>query len=105
MKIVAITSCPVGIAHTYMVASKLKKTAKKFGIDIKVETQGQLGPENVISVKEFEDADAIVLACGVRPLNPERWEKCKDKVVNLPYSEVLKKEDLLIAELKKANLF
>lgn len=43
MKIVAITSCPNGIAHTYMAQEKLEQVAKEMGVDIKVETQGGVG--------------------------------------------------------------
>ena len=45
-KIVAITSCPTGIAHTYMAAEGLERGAKKLGHTIKVETQGSIGVEN-----------------------------------------------------------
>ena len=46
MKIVAVTACPTGIAHTYMAAEQLEKTARKLGHAIKVETQGAMGIEN-----------------------------------------------------------
>ena len=49
MKIVAVTACPTGIAHTYMAAEQLEKTAKKLGHTIKVETQGAMGIENELS--------------------------------------------------------
>ena len=47
MYLVAVCSCPVGIAHTYMAAANLKKAAQKRGIEIKVETQGAQGPCSV----------------------------------------------------------
>ena len=49
MKLVAVTACPTGIAHTYMAAAQLEKTAKKLGHTIKVETQGAMGIENELS--------------------------------------------------------
>ena len=49
MKLLAITSCPSGVAHTYMAAEALQKAAKKRGIEIKVETQGSIGVENEIT--------------------------------------------------------
>ena len=51
MKIVAVTACPTGIAHTYMAAEMLEKTAKAAGHTIRVETQGAMGIENEISKK------------------------------------------------------
>ena len=47
-KIVAVTACAAGIAHTYMAAESLEKAAKKAGYKIKVETQGSIGAENVL---------------------------------------------------------
>ena len=62
MKVVAITACTTGIAHTYMAAESLEEKAKELGIDIKVETQGTSGPENVLTMDEINHADAIILA-------------------------------------------
>lgn len=61
MKILAITSCPNGIAHTYMAQEKLEQAAKKMGVDIKVETQGGVGAENVLTAKEIREADGIII--------------------------------------------
>ena len=62
MKILAITSCPNGIAHTYMAQEKLEQAAKDMGVDIKVETQGGVGAENVLTAKEIKEADGIIIA-------------------------------------------
>ncbi|WP_164917311.1 fructose-specific PTS transporter subunit EIIC [Clostridium sp. JN-9] len=62
MKIVAVTSCPTGIAHTYMAAEALQMAAKEMGHEIKVETQGSVGAENVISEKEVKEADTVIIA-------------------------------------------
>ena len=62
MKILAITSCPNGIAHTYMAQEKLEQAAKDMGVDIKVETQGGVGAENVLTSKEIKEADGIIIA-------------------------------------------
>lgn len=62
MKLLAITSCPNGIAHTYMAAENLQKTAEKLGISIKVETQGSIGVENEFTEAEIADADGIIIA-------------------------------------------
>lgn len=61
-KIVAITSCPNGIAHTYMAAENLEKAAEEMDIEIKVETQGSIGAENELTAAEIEKADAVIIA-------------------------------------------
>ncbi|MEK5240480.1 fructose-specific PTS transporter subunit EIIC [Paenibacillus sp. FSL L8-0470] len=62
MKILAITSCPNGIAHTYMAAENLQKAADKLGIEMKVETQGSIGVENELTEKDIREADGIIIA-------------------------------------------
>ncbi|HFG9130861.1 TPA: fructose-specific PTS transporter subunit EIIC [Staphylococcus argenteus] len=62
MKIVAITSCPNGIAHTYMAQEKLEQAAKELGVDIKVETQGGVGAENILTTKDIEEAEGVIIA-------------------------------------------
>ncbi|WP_283153118.1 PTS fructose transporter subunit IIABC [Guptibacillus hwajinpoensis] len=62
MKLLAITSCPNGIAHTYMAAENLQKAADKLGVEMKVETQGSIGVENEFSEKDIEEADGIIIA-------------------------------------------
>lgn len=62
-KILAVTGCPTGIAHTYMAEEALKKAAKEFGVEIKVETNGAIGVENELTAKDIEEADGIIIAC------------------------------------------
>lgn len=62
MKLLAITSCPNGIAHTYMAAENLQKTAEKLDIAMKVETQGSIGVENEFTEAEIAEADGIIIA-------------------------------------------
>ncbi|MFD2706090.1 PTS fructose transporter subunit IIC [Salibacterium lacus] len=62
MKLVGITSCPNGIAHTYMAAEGLNKAAKEKGMEIKVETQGSIGVENELTEEDIEQADGVVIA-------------------------------------------
>jgi len=62
MKLLAITSCPNGIAHTYMAAENLQKAAEKLGVEIKVETQGSIGVENEFSEQDIQEADGIIIA-------------------------------------------
>ena len=62
MKILAITSCPNGIAHTYMAQEKLEQAADELGVSIKVETQGGVGAENILTAQEIQEAEGIIVA-------------------------------------------
>lgn len=72
MKLLAITACPAGIAHTYIAAEKLKKAATGKNIEIKVETRGPIGVENKLTAEEIETADDIIIAAD-KDVEPERF--------------------------------
>jgi PTS system fructose-specific IIB component len=55
MKIIAVTACPTGIAHTYMAAEALQKAAAALGLKIKVETQGAMGMENSLTARDIAE--------------------------------------------------
>jgi fructose PTS system EIIBC or EIIC component len=61
-RLVAITSCPTGIAHTFMAAEALKKSAAALGHEIRVETQGSVGAKSQLTAEEIAAADAVVIA-------------------------------------------
>ncbi|MBO1912164.1 PTS fructose transporter subunit IIC, partial [Microvirga sp. 3-52] len=65
-KILAVTACPTGIAHTFMAAEKLSETAKAMGISIKVETNGSSGVKNRLTDAEIAEADAIIVAADTK---------------------------------------
>ncbi|MEU3790311.1 fructose-specific PTS transporter subunit EIIC [Streptomyces fructofermentans] len=62
LKLLAVTACPTGIAHTYMAAEKLSQAAERLGVDIKVETQGSIRAENVLSDNDVKAADGVIVA-------------------------------------------
>lgn len=64
--ILAVTACPTGIAHTYMAAEALEKAAVKKGLRIKVETRGSGGAKNILSDKEIEEAEGIIVAADTK---------------------------------------
>lgn len=74
MKIVAVTACIAGLAHTYMAATALKKTAEKGGHEIKVESQGSLGTKNKITEEDLINADVVILACDTRINGMDRFK-------------------------------
>ena len=72
MKILAITACPVGIAHTYMAAENIQKAAEELGVDMKVETQGSIGVENELTDADIASADGIIIASD-KDVSKERF--------------------------------
>jgi PTS system fructose-specific IIC component len=64
--LVAITSCPTGVAHTLLAAEALKKTAAALGVDIKVETQGSVGTRSALTEADIDQADAVIVAADVK---------------------------------------
>ena len=97
MKLVAVTACPTGIAHTYMAAEQLEKTAKALGHEIKVETQGAMGIENELSAGDIAGAQAAILATDIEVERRERFEKMK--VVEVPVQEAIKNPKGVFAKL------
>ncbi|MFG2620660.1 fructose-specific PTS transporter subunit EIIC [Streptomyces sp. NPDC048507] len=72
LKFVAVTACPTGIAHTYMAAEKLQQAAAELGVDMKVETQGSIGAENVLSDNDVREADGVIIAAD-KEVDRERF--------------------------------
>lgn len=78
MKIVGVTACPTGVAHTYMAQEALEKECRKRGYEAKIETQGSIGIENELSQEEVDAADVVILAVAVLIEGEERFE---DKLI------------------------
>lgn len=76
-EVLAITSCPSGVAHTFLAAKSLEKTAAKLGIKIKVETQGANGIVNRITPKDIENAKVVIFAHDVAIKEPQRFKNIK----------------------------
>lgn len=97
MKIVAVTACPTGIAHTYMAAQKLEDIAKKMGHQIKVETQGALGIENQLTNEEIAAADVAIFAVDIAVEQAERFEKIR--TITVPVQEALKNPEGVLSRI------
>ncbi|MGL4601919.1 MAG: PTS fructose transporter subunit IIB [Plesiomonas sp.] len=87
MKIVAVTACPTGIAHTYMAAEVLKREAHKRGLSIKVETQGAMGIENSLSVSDIVNANLRLIVSDIEIEEKERFKGCQ--ILHLSIEQVL----------------
>lgn len=73
MKIIGVTKCPTGIAHTYMAAARIEKECERLGYEVKVETQGSQGTENKLTKREIAKADYVIIAADVVIEEPERF--------------------------------
>jgi len=98
MKLVAGTACPTGIAHTYMAAEKLEKTAKRLGHTIKVETQGAMGIENELTQADVDSADAAIIATDIALENAGRFSRIRK--IEVPVQDALKDAEAIFARLK-----
>jgi len=96
VKFVAVTACPTGIAHTYMAAEQLEKTAKMLGHSIHVETQGAMGVENELPVQAIRDADAVVLAADIEVEKRERF--AGKRIVEVTVHEAIKNPKAVLAK-------
>ncbi|MBQ9329022.1 MAG: PTS fructose transporter subunit IIB [Solobacterium sp.] len=74
MKLLAVTACAAGVAHTFMAAEGIEKAAKERGHEIKVETQGALGIDNRITPEEVKEADAVILTKDIPIRERDRFE-------------------------------
>lgn len=104
VKLLAVTACPNGIAHTYMAQEALEKAAAKAGASIKVETNGSDGIKNRLTDKEIEEADVIVIAAD-KKVETNRFDG--KKVIQRPVSDGIRKADELVAKAIRgeANIF
>ncbi|MED3542447.1 PTS fructose transporter subunit IIABC [Bacillus toyonensis] len=101
MKLLAVTSCPNGIAHTYMAAENLQKTADKLGVQMKIETQGGIGVENELTEQDIREADGIIIAAD-RVVNKDRFVGKKLLVVGV--QDGIRKPGELIQKVISGNV-
>lgn len=98
MKILAITACPTGIAHTYMAAEQLERTGKQLGHTIKVETQGAMGIENRLTEADVAGADAVILASDLPVQGRERFAGIT-RILEVPVQLAIKNPAEIFARL------
>lgn len=101
VKILAVTSCPTGIAHTYMAAEGIEKAAKEKDCFIKIETRGSGGAKNVLAEEEIEEADCIIVAADAQ-VPMERFDG--KKVIECQVSDGISKAGELIEQAVHGNV-
>ncbi|MFD7263514.1 fructose-specific PTS transporter subunit EIIC [Streptomyces sp. NPDC059874] len=99
LKLLAVTACPTGIAHTYMAAEKLQQAADRLGIDMKVETQGSIGVENVLSDNDVREADGIIIAAD-KEVDRERF--AGKRVLSTGVADGIHRPEELIERVRSA---
>ncbi len=102
LKLLAVTACPTGIAHTYMAAEKLAQTARSLGHEIKVETQGSIGAENVLSDNDVRDADGVIIAADK---DVDRSRFVGKKVLAVGVAEGIRHPEQLIERVQSAPVY
>lgn len=103
MKIVGITACPTGIAHTYITKKKILEAAENCGYPCRIETQGTIGVEDKLTPQEIADADVVLLAVDVKISGEERFKgkpvvRCRTEDVMRNTEGFLKKIESALAE-------
>ena len=100
MKILAITACTAGIAHTYIAKEKLENAAKELGDSIKVETQGTIGTENELQAADISAADVVILAVDVKIKGEERFTN--KRIVRVKTEIVIKSPVQFLEKVEKS---
>ncbi|WP_252178027.1 PTS fructose-like transporter subunit IIB [Endozoicomonas sp. 4G] len=99
MKMLAVTSCPSGVAHTYMAAEALENAAKEKGWNVKVETQGSYGIENRIELEEVRDADFVLLTKDIAIKEEGRFTG--KPIIRVGVADAVKKAPQIIEQIEK----
>jgi fructose PTS system EIIBC or EIIC component len=100
-KILAVTGCPTGIAHTYMAEEALKSAAQKAGVDIKVETNGAGGIDNAITDADIANALGVIIAAD-KDINPDRFNGLP--VIEVPVKDGIHKAAALIEKIMSGTV-
>ncbi len=96
IRVLCVTACPTGIAHTYMAAEALEKAGKKLGITVKAETNGSGGAKNILTKKEIEECDGIIVAAD-KTVEMGRFDG--KKVIKTKVSDGIKIPEELITKI------
>lgn len=99
-KVLAVTACPTGIAHTYMAAEALEKAGKKLGISIKVETNGSGGAKNILTKEDIANCDGIIVAAD-KSVEMARFDG--KKVISTKVSDGIKIPEELINRIEAGD--
>lgn len=101
-KIIAVTACPSGVAHTYMAAEALESAAKAKGWDVKVETQGSIGLENELTAEDVASADMVILTKDIGIKFEERF--AGKTIVRVNISDAVKRAEPIFRKPRNVKM-
>ena len=100
-KLLGVTGCPTGIAHTYMAEEALKEAAEKLGAEMKVETNGAVGVENELTAEDIAECDGIIVACD-KNVDMDRFNG--KPVIEVPVADGISKAEELVQKMLNGNV-
>lgn len=101
-RILAVTACPTGIAHTYMAAEALERAGRELGIPVKAETQGAAGVKNALTAQEIASCEGIIVAAS-REVDLARFDGVR--VLRVPVADGVRRPAELLREVKNAPVY
>nr|WP_122012432.1 PTS fructose transporter subunit IIB [Maliibacterium massiliense] len=99
MKIVGITACVAGIAHTYLVKEKIVQAAQELGHEVHIETQGSIGTEDTLTPEQIAEADVVIIAADIGVSGRSRF--AGKRVLDVPMKLVMKSPKTLINKIEE----
>lgn len=99
MKIVAISACTMGVAHTFIAKDKLIEASARLGHQIKVETQGSVGAENILTEEDVKSADIVIIAADININGEERFKG--KPIVRVSVTVAIKQPEQLITKIEE----
>jgi PTS system fructose-specific IIB component len=99
MKIVGISACTSGIAHTYIAKEKLIKAGQELGYKVRIETQGTIGTEDELTKEEIMEADLVIIAADIKISGKERFKG--KKIVEIPTNIAIKAPKQLYKKIEE----
>lgn len=97
MEIIGVTACPSGVAHTYMAAESLQLAAEKAGVECHVETQGQIGIENVLTSENIQKADVVILTNDIGIKDEGRFKG--KQVLRVSAGQLINKSPVIVKKI------
>jgi PTS system fructose-specific IIB component len=99
MKIVGISACTSGIAHTYIAKEKLIKAGQEFGYKVRIETQGTIGTEDELTKEEIMEADLVIIAADIKISGKERFKG--KRIIEIPTNIAIKAPKQLYKKIEE----
>lgn len=100
-KIIGVSACPAGIAHTYMAAESIEQAAKKLGYEVKMETNGASGVENALTDQDIEEAVAVIIAADTN-VDMERFRG--KPLIEVSVGDAIRNADQILEQIQKGEL-